>query len=102
MGCSTSIFIAAEEEECVTLYSSVVKTKSFTCIINSTSGHVIVKFQWNFKRELLLSLTIMCYGTRQKNDTDIQNVFPKCICGAAAPQIGRLLLKSPGFVHTSF
>ena len=29
----------------------------------------------------------------KKNDADIRNVFPKCICGTAAPQIGRLLLR---------
>jgi len=78
MGCSTSIFIAADEEECVTLYSSVVKTKSLT--INSTSGHVVVKFQWNLKREqkeILLSLTIMCAMVCvRKNDTNIWNIFP--------------------------
>jgi len=30
----------------------------------------------------------------KKNDTDIQNIFPKCVCGEAVLQIGRGL---PGF-----
>ena len=33
------------------------------------------------------------YDTRQKNDANIRNVFPKCICGTAALQIRRLLLQ---------
>ena len=35
----------------------------------------------------------------KKNDANIQNVFPKCICGTAVPQIRRLLLKSDRCVH---
>jgi len=34
----------------------------------------------------------------QKNDTNIWKVFPNCVCGAALPQIGRLLLKIGRFL----
>ena len=30
---------------------------------------------------------------KKKNDADNSNDFPKCVCGAAAPQIGRLILR---------
>jgi len=39
------------------------------------------------------------YGTRKiKNDTDIQNVFPKCIFSVAVLQIEILLLRIRGFL----
>jgi len=37
---------------------------------------------------------------RQKKTLTFDTFFQACICGAAAPQVGRLLLKSAGFVHT--
>jgi len=40
------------------------------------------------------------YGMRQKKTLTFDTFFQACICGAAAPQVGRLLLKSAGFVHT--
>ena len=52
--------------------------------------------QWacasNRSRELSQS-----YGTCQKNDANVQNVFPKLL-----PRIIRFLLKSAGSVHTNF
>jgi len=34
----------------------------------------------------------------QKSDNDLQNVFPKYVCDAAAPQIGRLLTRIRWFL----
>lgn len=35
-----------------------------------------------------------------RNDADLWNIFPTCICNTSLPQIGGLLWKSTGFVCT--